>query len=77
MQADQLKVYTPKMVYEYGVEDAEKFVKTDPGPFGRPGDDYLRSGEDRPLARSPITDEVRKAYEHLVTDLILPAVQKK
>lgn len=77
MQPEQLKTYTPKMVYEFGVEDAEKFVKTEPGSLGRSGDLYLRSTEDRPLATSPVTEEARKTYQHLITDYLLPALQKK
>jgi hypothetical protein len=77
MQADQLKTYTPKMVYEFGVEDAEKFVKTEAGPLGRAGDLYLRSSEEHPLATTPITDEARKTYQRLVADHVLPALQKK
>ncbi len=77
MQPEQLKVYTPKMVYEFAVADSEKFVKTEPGLFGKTGDLYLRSTDDRPLASSPITDDLRKVYEHFVTDHLLPALQKK
>jgi hypothetical protein len=74
---DQLKTYTPKIVFDFGETDLEKFVKTEPGPLGKTGDLYLRSTEDRPLATSPVTDEARKAYEHLITDYLLPALQKK
>ena len=74
---DQLKTYTPKIVFDFGETDVEKFVKTEPGPLGRMGDLYLRSTEDRPLATSPATDEARKAYDHLITDYLLPALQKK
>lgn len=77
MQPDQLKTFTPKMVYEFGVEDAEKFVKTEAGPLGRMGDLYLRSTEEHPLATAPVTDEERKTYQRLVTDHVLPALQKK
>lgn len=77
LQPEQLKTYTPKMVYEFGVEDSEKFVKTEPGPLGGTGDLYLRSSEDHPLATTPVTDDARKAYQHLITDELLPALQKK
>ena len=77
MEPDQAKAYTPKMVYEFGVADAEKFVKTEPGPFGKTGDLYLRSVDDRPLASSPITESARQTYERLLNDHILPALQKK
>jgi len=77
IEPDQMKTYTPKDFYEFGQEDREKFMKTDPGPFGRPGDTYLRCDGDRPLATAPITDEVRKAYEFYLTQHLLPALQKK
>jgi hypothetical protein len=77
IEPDQMKTYTPKDFYEFGQEDQEKFMKTDPGPFGRPGDTYLRCDGDRPLATAPITDEVRKAYELYLTQHLLPALQKK
>lgn len=77
MQPDQLKAYTPKMVYEYGVADAEKFVKTELGPLNKTGDLYLRSTDDRPLSSSPITEEAELEYERMVTDYLLPALQKK
>ncbi len=74
---EQLQTYSPKQIYEFGAADAEKFVKTGPGPFGRQGDIYLRAVEDRPLASSPITEQVRKTYEFFLTQYLLPAVQKK
>lgn len=77
MQPEQLKAYTPKMVYEFGVADGEKFVKTEPGSFGRPGDVYLQASEDRPLTSAPVTDETRKMYDRLVTEHVLPSLQKK
>jgi hypothetical protein len=74
---EQMKVYTPKEFYEFGLSDQEKFMKTDPGPFGGPGDTYLRSDGERPPATAPITDAVRKAYEFYVAQYLLPALQKK
>lgn len=74
---DQLRAYTPKDFYEFGVTDAEKFVKTDPGPFGKAGDVYLRAQDDRPLATAPITEEIRKVYESYLVQSVLPALQKK
>jgi len=38
---------------------------------------YLRSTEEHPLATSPITDDERKTYTRLVTNHLLPALQKK
>jgi hypothetical protein len=74
---EQLKTYTPKQIYDFGDDDSEKFVKTDPGPFGRPGDMYLRDTAERPLADTPITDDARKEYETYITQYIIPALQKK
>lgn len=77
MAPEQLQAYTSKQVYDFGEIDLEKFVKTDPGEFGRQGDIYLRGDAENPLATAPITDSVRKSYEMLVTEYILPALQKK
>lgn len=77
MEPAQLQSYTPKQVYGYGETDLEKFVKTDPGEFGRPGDIYLRGEADIPLTTSPVTEEVRKSYEFFVARYLLPALQKK
>jgi hypothetical protein len=74
---EQLAIYTPKQIYEFGESDVEKFMKTELGAFGRPGDSYLRAEEPRPLASQPVTDEVRKTYEFLLTQHLLPALQKK
>lgn len=75
---DQLKAYTPKQIFEFAEAESEKFTKTDPGPFGRPGDVYFRPvPEDGPLASVPITDETRTRYQHFVSDYITPALQKK
>jgi hypothetical protein len=74
---EQMKAYTPKDFYEFGLADQEKFMKTEPGPLGRPGDTYLRAEGDRPLATAPITDEVRKTYEFFLVQHLLPALQKK
>jgi len=73
----QLKDYTLQKIYEFGNEDAEKFSKTDPGPFGKTGDLYLQATPDGPLATAPITDEVRKEYEAYITQWLLPALEKK
>lgn len=74
---EQMKTYTPKEFYDFGIADQEKFMKTDPGPFGKTGDTYLHSAGDRPLASAPVTDEVRKAYDFFVSQHLLPALQKK
>ncbi len=77
MEPEQLKTYTAKQIYEFGEEDSEKFVKSDAGPLGKTGDMYLRANGDRPLASAPITDEARKTYEQLLTQYLIPALQKK
>lgn len=74
---EQLKTYSPKQIYDFGDDDSEKFIKSESGPLGRPGDLYLRATADHPVADTPITDEVRKAYEAYVTQYIIPALQKK
>ena len=77
IQPEQMRVYTPKEFYEFGLSDLEKYVKTEAGPFGKSGDVYLRAQGDRPLATAPVTDEVRKAYETILTQHLSPALQKK
>src|SRR5215831_9262341 len=54
MAPEQLQTYTAKQVYDFGEVDLEKFVKTEPGEFGKPGDIYLRGDAETPLATSPI-----------------------
>jgi hypothetical protein len=73
----QLKDYNPKQIYEFGDTDVERFSKTDPGPFGKPGDLYFLAMPDGPLATAPITDEARKKYETYITQWLLPALGKK
>lgn len=77
MAPEQLQTYTPKQVYDFGEIDLEKFVKTDPGEFGKQGDIFLRGDAENPMATAPITDEARKSYEMLVAQYVLPALQKK
>jgi hypothetical protein len=74
---EQMKMYTPKELYDFGISDQEKYMKTEPGSFGRAGDNYLRADGDRPLASAPVTDDIRKAYDFFVAQHLLPALQKK
>jgi len=74
---EQMKMYTPKELYDFGIADQEKYMKTDPGQFGRSGDNYMRAQGDGPLASAPVTDDVRKAYDFFVSQHLLPALQKK
>jgi hypothetical protein len=76
MTPQQLSSYTPKQIYDFGEIDLEKFIKSAPGPFGQPGDLYLRSSDAGPLTRAPITDEARKQYDDLVTQYLIPALEK-
>lgn len=77
MAPEQLQTYTPKQVYEFAEVDLEKFVKTEPGEFGKQGDIYLRGDGENPLATTLVTDGARKSYQMLVAQYLLPALQKK
>jgi hypothetical protein len=73
----QMETYTPKEFYEFGLMDLEKFMKTDPGPLGKPGDIYLRAHDDEPLHSTEVTDAVRKEYDVFLTQYLLPALEKQ
>ncbi len=77
MTPEQRKTYTPAQIYEFAMVDEEKFEKIEPGPFGQPGDLYLRGQSGGPLHSAPTTEAVRKAYEDYVTHYILPALEKE
>lgn len=73
----QLKTYTPKQIYDFAETDSSKFTKTDPGPFGRPGDVYFELAPDGgALAAVNVTPQVQAHYEHLVTEFLLPSLEK-
>jgi hypothetical protein len=75
---DQLKAYTVKQLYDFGVADMQAFEKIKPGTFGETGDLYLESpGGNDPLASAPITEAVAKEYDLLVSQYILPSLDKK
>lgn len=74
---EQLKIYTPKEIYEFGSYDTEKFMKSEAGPLGQVGDDYLVATETKPLSSTPITDEARKEYDTFLNQYIIPALGKK
>lgn len=76
MTPDQLATYTPQQIYDFGESDQAKFVKTDTLTFGAPGDLYLEAQDDGPLHSAPITEDVRKRYSDLVTQYVIPALQK-
>lgn len=73
---DQLAAYTPEDIFNYGNADAQEFEKINPGRFGRTGDLYLASSNGGPLATASITPDVESEYEKLVTDYVLPEVEK-
>jgi len=78
LTAEQLKTYTPKQTYDFGETDIAKFTKTDPGPFGKPGDVYFEPAtEGGALASAIVTPEVQAQYELFVTQYLLPALEKK
>jgi hypothetical protein len=77
MSAQQLSTYTPQQIYDFGETDLEKFVKTDCGQYGKPGDLYLQPNEDGALSTAPINDEARKRYDGFLCQYVLPALEKK
>jgi len=75
---EQLKAYTAKQTYDFAETDVAKFTKSDTGSFGRPGDVYFEaSPEGGPLTTATVTSEVQTQYELLVTQYLLPALEKK
>lgn len=75
---EQLKTYSPKQIYDFGEADSAKFIKTDPGPFGKPGDVYFEPASDGGAMGSvPATPEVQAQYERIVTQYLMPALEKK
>jgi hypothetical protein len=75
---EQLKAYTPKQIYDFGESDSAKFTKTDPGPFGMPGDVYFEPAPDGgALATVSVTPGVQAEYDRFLTQYILPALEKK
>jgi hypothetical protein len=72
----QLKEYTPPQIYGFG-SDVEKFEKIDPGPLGEVGDVYCRTAGNGTLNPVTITDDANREYELLLTQYVLPALEKK
>ena len=78
LSPEQLKTYNPKQIYEFAESDSAKFTKTDPGPFGKPGDLYFEpTSSGGALATVTSTPEVQAQYDHFVTQYLLPALEKK
>ncbi|MGD1104864.1 MAG: hypothetical protein ABSA59_22695 [Terriglobia bacterium] len=78
LSPEQLKTYSPKQIYDFAESDSAKFTKTDPGPFGKPGDVYFEPFSDGgAMGTVPVTPEVQAQYERFVTQHLLPALEKK
>ncbi|MGH9403629.1 MAG: hypothetical protein ACRD2P_16180 [Terriglobia bacterium] len=73
----QLATYTPENIFNYATTDTAEFEKINPGSFGKTGDLYLAAADDHPLASAPITQDIQAEYEMLVTNYVLPAVEKQ
>ena len=71
----QLKEYTPGQIYGFG-SDVAKFEKINPGPLGETGDLYFRATVDGALASAPITEDVTREYDLLLTQYVLPALDR-
>jgi hypothetical protein len=71
----QLKAYTVKEFYDFA-SDSEKFEKIDAGPFGQKGDMYFVATDDTPLTSAPITPEAQTEYDKLLTEYLIPALEK-
>ncbi len=73
----QLKTYPPRQIFKFAVSDSETFEKIHAGPFGEPGDLYLRASGGAPPAPAPITSRVRGQFADYIARYILPALQNK
>ncbi|MGH9446159.1 MAG: hypothetical protein ACRD3O_10575, partial [Terriglobia bacterium] len=77
MTPQQLAIYSPEQIFNFGGQDGEVFEKINPGPFGSETGDLFLSAAGGPLRTAPITDEITQEYNALVSQYILPAVQKQ
>ncbi len=78
LTADQLKTYTPKQDFDFAEEDSAKFIKSDAGSFGRPGDVYFEAPADgSALTSAPVSSQVQSDYDLLINQYLLPALEKK
>lgn len=76
LDPQQLQAYTVKQIFDFGESDSEKFVKTSDGDFGSPGDLYLKASDDGVLASAPISEDIRKEYDALISQYVMPAIEK-
>ena len=75
---EQLKAYTAKQTYDFAETDVAKFTKSDLGSFGKQGDVYFEASADGgPLSTATVTPAVQNQFETLVTQFVLPALEKK
>lgn len=74
---EQLKAYSPKQIFDYAENDSAKFMKTDAGPFGKPGDVYFEQVADGALSDTAITADVQSQYDRYINQYLLPALEKK
>jgi hypothetical protein len=75
---EQLKAYSPKQTFDFAETDSAKFNKTDPGPFGKPGDVYLETAPDGgAIGTVPVTSDVQAQYDRFVTEYLQPALEKQ
>ncbi len=78
LSPEQLKSYSPKQIYDYAETESAKYTKTDPGSFARQGDVYFEpASEGGPMKTTPPTPEAEAEYDRLVSQHILPALEKK
>jgi len=78
LSEEQLRIYTTKEIFDFAETESEKFTKTDPGTFGRPGDVYSQpTMPGGPLGTVSATEEVQARYDRYLTQYILPALEKK
>jgi hypothetical protein len=77
MTPEQLAMYSPEQVFNFGGQDGEVFEKINPGPFGSETGDLFLSASGGPLRTASITDDITQEYDMLLTQYILPALQKQ
>ncbi len=76
LDPQQLQTYTVKQIYEFGETELEKFVKSSDADFGSAGDLYLKASDTGVLVSASVTDEARKEYDELISQYLIPAIEK-